>query len=111
MLVYHQERYMNISYLKALTRGNVSLNVGIISRTQVTAHRGFSKVAPENTLPAFQAAMDCGADYIELDIQLTADDQLVVIHDDKLDSLKTRVWRKEAVRVKLHCTLAFMEEL
>lgn len=76
---------MNISYLKALTRGNVDLNVGLITRTQVTAHRGFSKVAPENTMPAFQAAMDCGADYIELDLQLTADDQLVVIHDDKLD--------------------------
>lgn len=76
---------MNISYLKALTHGNVDLNVGIITRTQVTAHRGFSKVAPENTMPAFQAAMDCGADYIELDLQLTADDQLVVIHDDKLD--------------------------
>lgn len=76
---------MNISYLKALREGSVSLNVGIISRTQITAHRGFSKVAPENTLPAFEAAMECGADYIELDIQLTADDQLVVIHDDKVD--------------------------
>lgn len=76
---------MNISYLKALREGNVSLNVGIISRTQITAHRGFSKVAPENTLPAFEAAIECGADYIELDIQLTADDQLVVIHDDKVD--------------------------
>ena len=76
---------MNISYLRALSRGNISLNVGIISRTQVTAHRGFSKVAPENTMPAFEAAMECGADYIELDVQLTSDGQLVVIHDDKLD--------------------------
>ena len=76
---------MNLTYFKALYRGNVNLNVGIISRTQVSAHRGFSKKAPENTLPAFQAAMDCGADYIELDVQLTADDQLVVIHDDRLD--------------------------
>ena len=76
---------MNISYLKALSRGNISLNVGVISRTQVTAHRGFSKVAPENTMPAFKAAMDSGADYIELDVQLTKDDQLVVFHDDKLD--------------------------
>ncbi len=76
---------MNLSYLKALSQGNISLNVGIISRTQVTAHRGFSKVAPENTMPAFQAAVDCGADFIELDVQLTADGQLVVIHDDKLD--------------------------
>ena len=76
---------MNLSYFRALKQGNVSLNVGIISRTQVTAHRGFSRVAPENTMPAFTAALDSGADYIELDIQLTADDQLVVFHDDKLD--------------------------
>ena len=76
---------MNLSYFKALYQGNVSLNVGVLSRTQVSAHRGFSRKAPENTLPAFEAAMDCGADYIELDVQLTADDVLVVCHDDKLD--------------------------
>lgn len=76
---------MNLTYFKALYRGNISLNVGIITRTQVSAHRGFSKKAPENTMPAFQAAMDCGADFIELDVQLTRDNQLVVIHDDKLD--------------------------
>jgi glycerophosphoryl diester phosphodiesterase len=76
---------MNLSYVKALYRGNINLNVGIITRTQVSAHRGFSKKAPENTIPAFQAAMDCGADFIELDVQLTKDKQLVVIHDDKLD--------------------------
>ena len=76
---------MNLTYFKELYRGNVSLNVGIITRTQVTAHRGFSRKAPENTLPAFQAALDCGADFIELDVQLTKDGELVVIHDDKLD--------------------------
>ena len=76
---------MNLSYLKALYQGNVDINVGVLTRTQVTAHRGFSHVAPENTLPAFQAAIDSGADYIELDVQLTADDQLVVFHDELLD--------------------------
>ncbi len=76
---------MNLSYFKALYQGNVSLNVGVLSRTQVSAHRGFSRKAPENTIPAFQAAVDSGADYIELDVQLTADDQLVVFHDEKID--------------------------
>ena len=76
---------MNLSYYRALYQGNVSLNVGLLSRTQVTAHRGFSRIAPENTIPAFEAAMDCGADFIELDVQLTSDDVLVVCHDDKLD--------------------------
>ena len=47
------------------------------------AHRGASGLAPENTLPAFQLALELGADAIELDVHL-ADDELVVIHDDDL---------------------------
>lgn len=76
---------LNISYLKSIYRGNVSLNVGILSRTQITAHRGFSAAAPENTMYAFQEAVDIGADYIELDVQLSADGEVVVIHDSKVD--------------------------
>ncbi len=76
---------LNYSYLGALHKGNISLNVGIFTPTQVTAHRGASKKAPENTLAAFRYALDSGADYIELDVQLTKDEQLVVFHDEKLD--------------------------
>ncbi len=75
----------NISYIKALHKGNINLNTGILSRTQVSAHRGSSKAAPENTMYAFKAALDSGADYIELDVQLTADGQLVVCHDETID--------------------------
>ena len=75
----------NISYLRAMYKGNINLNLGFISHTQVTAHRGFSTAAPENTLAAFQAALDSGADYIELDVQLTKDGELVVFHDDTID--------------------------
>ena len=74
----------NFSYIRELYKGNVSLNVGILARTQVTAHRGASKAAPENTLPAFEAAIESGADYIELDVQLTKDGELVVMHDDDI---------------------------
>lgn len=76
---------VNFSYIKALYKGNVSLNVGIINPTQITAHRGFSRAAPENTMYAFEAAMDSGANYIELDVQLTADGQLVVCHDESIN--------------------------
>lgn len=76
---------LNLTYLSALYKGNVSLNVGLLSNTQITAHRGASKAAPENTLYAFQAALDSDADYIELDVQLTKDEQLVVFHDEKID--------------------------
>lgn len=49
------------------------------------AHRGASGYAPENTMAAFQKAVDHGMDYIELDIHLSKDDQLVIIHDDKVN--------------------------
>ncbi|MBK8464125.1 MAG: glycerophosphodiester phosphodiesterase [Nigerium sp.] len=53
--------------------------------TQVWAHRGASAHAPENTIPAFELALDQGADGFELDVQLTRDDQVVVIHDETLE--------------------------
>ncbi len=54
--------------------------------TRVVAHRGNSWVAPQNTLAAFEAAARAGADSIELDVQLTSDGHVVVIHDDTLDA-------------------------
>lgn len=50
-------------------------------RPQIFAHRGAKTVAPENTLPAFQKALDMHVDGIELDVQCSADGRLVVIHD------------------------------
>jgi len=49
------------------------------------AHRGASGHAPENTLAAFRLAMEMGAQMCELDVQQTADDRLVVMHDDTLE--------------------------
>ncbi len=54
-------------------------------RPLVLGHRGASKVAPENTLPSFRAALDQGADGFELDAQLSADGVPVVIHDFSLE--------------------------
>lgn len=51
---------------------------------EVVAHRGYSSVFPENTLVSFAGAMDIGADYIELDVQLTKDGQVVIFHDNDL---------------------------
>jgi glycerophosphoryl diester phosphodiesterase len=55
----------------------------------VTAHRGFSGQAPENTLASFRAAIDAGSDMIELDVHLTRDHEVVVIHDDTLERTTT----------------------
>jgi len=51
----------------------------------VMAHRGFSGIAPENTLAAFQRAIQIGSDFIELDVRFTQDGKLVVFHDDTLE--------------------------
>lgn len=54
-------------------------------RPLVVAHRGASTAAPEHTIAAYEAAVAAGADALELDVHLTADDQLVVIHDARLE--------------------------
>jgi glycerophosphoryl diester phosphodiesterase len=50
----------------------------------ITAHRGASAVAPENSMAAFRAAIEAGADYSELDVQRTRDGEIVVVHDGDL---------------------------
>src|ERR1700722_3872435 len=51
----------------------------------VISHRGEHLSHPENTLPAFQAAIDAGADYFELDVRTTSDGKLVLMHDGTVD--------------------------
>jgi len=55
----------------------------------VIAHRGASAEAPENTIAAFELALDHGADGIQLDLHLSRDDQPVVIHDFTLERTST----------------------
>ena len=49
------------------------------------AHRGFSGIAPENTSIAFQKALELHPDAVELDVHLSKDGELIVIHDDTVD--------------------------
>ena len=56
-----------------------------MEQTQVIAHRGGLGERPENTIPAFERAQEIGVDAFELDVHLTRDDVLVVIHDDSVD--------------------------
>ena len=56
-----------------------------MNKVKIFAHRGASAYAPENTLEAFRLAMEQGADGIELDVQMTKDGELVVIHDETID--------------------------
>ena len=52
---------------------------------QISAHRGDVSAAPENTLPAFESAVKKGAQQIELDVDLTKDGELVIMHDATVD--------------------------
>ena len=61
---------------KGSTTDSTVLNIG---------HRGASGYAPEHTFPAYGLALEMGADYIEIDLQMTKDGVLVALHDDTLD--------------------------
>jgi glycerophosphoryl diester phosphodiesterase len=72
-------------------------------RVLIMAHRGASKAAPENTLAAFRKAIDDRADWIELDVQETADGQVVVFHDSdfmKLSNVNLKIWDATMDRLK-----------
>jgi glycerophosphoryl diester phosphodiesterase len=68
----------------------LAVSVGLVTRlsqighTEITAHRGYSKVAPENTLSAIRMAIEAGADWAEIDVQETSDGVVVVTHDRDL---------------------------
>ncbi len=64
--------------------GDAAETLNPFRKPSITCHRGYSAAAPENTLPAFQAAIDFGADCVELDVQMTKDGVVMVSHDPTL---------------------------
>lgn len=66
---------------------SLSISTHLSSAPLMIAHRGFSSIYPQNTLPAFEGAVEAGFDGYELDIHTTKDGQWVVIHDDTVDAM------------------------
>jgi len=64
---------------------NSNENINNSGHLQIIAHRGASGVAPENTFPAFDSAIAENADFIELDIHLSKDNKVIVMHDYTVD--------------------------
>jgi glycerophosphoryl diester phosphodiesterase len=62
----------------------VSRRLDVTGKVIVTAHKGFSRAAPENSLSAIRRAIEAGADYAEIDVQETADGEVVLLHDNDL---------------------------
>ena len=65
----------------------------------VAAHRGGSLLWPENSLTAFRHALELGVDFLEADVHLTADGEVVVLHDPTLDRTTTGTGRVRALRL------------
>ena len=63
----------------------VLLRTRQLTSLQIIAHRGSPITEPENTLAAFQNAINQGEDWLEFDVQMTKDGVLVVIHDETVD--------------------------
>lgn len=59
-------------------------------RVEITAHRGNSSQAPENTLAAFESAIEAGTDWIETDVTQSKDGVLVLFHDEDMERLTGR---------------------
>ena len=73
--------------------------------TWVIAHRGASADERENTLPAFERAIEVEADFVELDVQASADGALVVFHDrdlDRLTPLRGPLGRRSLAELREH---------
>ncbi|WP_312369978.1 glycerophosphodiester phosphodiesterase [Lachnoclostridium sp.] len=71
-------------YFEQNFKSNILTNREPLFGTAITAHRGFSSVAPENTIPAIQAAIDNLSDYAEIDVQETKDGEIILLHDTNL---------------------------
>ncbi len=71
------------------------------SQVRIIAHRGLSSRAPENTLPAFELALECGADLVELDYFHSADHVPVVFHDKTLDRTTDAIRRLNRKDIKI----------
>ncbi len=75
---------INVTFFSLRRKGLLSLDMEYLNTVTVTAHRGANREAPENTLSAFDAAVNAGADVVELDVRQTADGVVVVSHDASL---------------------------
>lgn len=80
---------------------NLLIVMAGIAQPKIIAHRGYSAIAPENTLAAFQKAIDLGVEYLELDVHQSADGEIVVIHDKSVDRTASNNYSGKVDNLKL----------
>jgi glycerophosphoryl diester phosphodiesterase len=105
--------------LAALAVGAIAVHTARLEdNVQVAAHRGSSKAAPENSLSAVRQAIADGADWVEIDVQETADGEVIVSHDSdfmKMAGVGTKVWdatlaELQAIDIGSRFSMAFKGE-
>ncbi len=78
------------------------MSVRLEDHTEIMAHRGASGAAPENTLAALERAIRDGADWVEIDVQESADGVVLVVHDSdlkKIGGVDLRIWETTAAEL------------
>lgn len=78
-------------------------NVELFHQTSITAHRGDSVNAPENTLAAIEEAINHFADWVEIDVQQTKDGEIIVMHDSNLkrtSGINRNIWKVNYEEIK-----------
>ena len=85
---------LNGCYVYLSVNNYISFHIAYPTNASVTAHRGDAGKAPENTMPAFEMAVEEGADIIELDVRQTRDGVYIIMHDESL-------YRTANVRMKV----------
>jgi hypothetical protein len=73
--------YFFIDYTSVSVDAQRSIKTGL---PLISAHRGASRLAPENTCASFVGAIEAGADFVEIDVRTTSDGQQVIVHDNSL---------------------------
>ncbi len=98
-----------VSSLQAATRNNDIYSWGAVKHAKrvhnvtIVAHRGYSAIAPENTMASFRKAIQIGADMMECDVYRSSDGHLVVMHDGdvaRTTNGKGLIWEKSLADLK-----------
>lgn len=89
---------INIYFFINILRNGSPLDYMNLDSIKVTSHRGFSHSVPENTIPAIEKAIEEQADYVEVDVRVTKDGELVLLHDTSLKrttGLNEYIWNTD----------------
>ncbi len=94
--------FINMYFIYNIAKNDSSLAYVDIDNIEITSHRGFSHDVPENTLLAIEKAIEEQADYVEIDVRLTKDGVLVLLHDESLyrtTGVNTSIWNLDYAEV------------